>query len=68
MEFCGYRSGENLGGFGGVWWFDWQCPPKTHKFEQLVVKEWLYLKGLGDVVLLEEVCHWGCDLKFENNP
>lgn len=38
--------------------------PKAHVFECLV-KKWHYLRGLGDVALLGEVCHWGWTLRVQ---
>jgi hypothetical protein len=39
--------------------------PMTYIFECLVSREWNCLKGLEDVALLEEVCHWEWALRFQ---
>ena len=39
----------------------------AHIFECLVSRKWHYLKGLGGVALVEEVCHWGWALVFQKH-
>ena len=41
-----------------------RMPLEANRFECLVTREWHYLKGLGSVDLLEEVCHWEWTLRF----
>jgi hypothetical protein len=43
----------------GMWWFERQGFPKAHISECLVTRERCFLKILGSMALLEEVCHWG---------
>jgi hypothetical protein len=39
--------------------------PRRLIFEWLVTTDWRYLKGLGGVALLEELCHWAWALRFQ---
>ena len=48
-----------------LWWFEWEWPSQAHRFEYFFNGEWPYLKGLGGMALLEEVCHWEWTLRLQ---
>ena len=49
-------------GKGSLWWFEWQQP---HRLIYLRARR---TQRLGDVTLLEEVCHWRKVLRFQKPP
>jgi hypothetical protein len=40
-------------------------PSQAQRTEYLVTREWHYLKRVGGMAFLEEVCHWGTGFGFE---
>ena len=48
-----------------LWRFEQEWPLRAQVFSPQMVNCLEGLKGYGGVVLLEEVCHSGCDLTFQ---